>query len=118
MTKEVPTVTKENLFEVMIGAHYRNLQASLPFFNDGQMHDRDGNALVEGDENPHYQGLYLIYDGAKILKRATSRLARSKAVRELHPVSDLESFVEEVAPQGVESKRKNTDVVLAYNTVK
>lgn len=106
-------VTKENLFEVMIRHHYLNLQASRPYLERGVMHDHEHLPLIEGEtENPHYNGVYLVYDGDRILETASSRIMRKKALRETLEVSTKDSFLEQLRKSG------DQDQVFLYNTRK
>lgn len=110
MTKEV---TKENIFEVVIKVHYRNLQDSLPHFSNGKILGPGGEELEEGkEENPYYEGLYLVYDGKEVLNTIAERLTRKKnPFKEAISTPTTTSFLERVC-----SRVGNTDVILAYNT--
>lgn len=107
---EVP-VTKENIFEVMIRNHYGNLQSALPHLEGKNLHDNDQLPLIEGEtENPHYGGLYLVYDGEKILETASFRIMRKKALRETVSVPSEKSFLAQLRSGG------DQDNVFLYNT--
>ena len=104
-------VTKENIFEVMIRNHHDNLQTTLPHLNGKILHDNEQLPLIEGEtENPHYDGLYLVYDGEKILETASSRIMRKKALREAVSVPSEKSFLAQLRNGG------DQDNVFLYNT--
>jgi hypothetical protein len=116
MEKEV---TEENIFEALILLHYRNLQASLPFLEKGQIQSNKNRPLIPGkSENPHYDGLYLVYDGERILKKASKRIMRDDGVRQSAKVSCLEDFFSCLcgSSEDLEEEDADQDKVFLYNT--
>lgn len=113
MTKGMVEVNKENIFEVMMSVHYQNLQDSLAHFSNGKILDLEKQELEEGrDENPHYKGQYIVYDGREVLNTIAERLTRKKTpFKEKISTPTKASFLEQVC-----AGSRNTDVVLAYNT--
>jgi hypothetical protein len=111
-------VNKENIFEVMMVLHYRNLQASLPHFKEGEILDTDNLPLADG-ESAYYKGSYLVYDGEKIIEKAAQRLIRGNALRESAQITSIDDFVEKLMvknPLSNKRKRKDADIVHLYNT--
>lgn len=109
-------VTSANIFEAMIQNHYRNLQASLPHLKERQLVDKDGTPIGEG-ENPYYLGVYLVYDGEKILETAAKRMVRKTAFRETLAVSDRDEFLRYFDARS-NANGKEADVVYLYNTAR
>ncbi len=107
-------VTHDNLFETLMRYHVSNLNQSLPHFKDGQILDKDGTSLEQG-ENPYYKGLYLIYDGQEILEKASSRIVRGSAIRETTYVPTQPQFFQTLTAQETTHK-KDPDVAYLYNT--
>lgn len=63
-------------------------------------------------ENPHYKGIYLVYDGKEVLNTIAERLTRKKnPLKEEVSTPTITSFLEQAC-----SEKENTDVILAYNT--
>jgi exonuclease VII small subunit len=107
-------VNHGNLFETMMKYHVQNLRQSLPHIQNGQILDKDGTPLEQG-ENPYYKGLYLIYDGHEILEKASQRIVRGSAIRETTDVPTQHLFFQTLTAKNTQHK-KDPDVAYLYNT--
>ena len=108
-----PQVTHDTLFDSLVHYHVHNLNASLPYISNGQIHNLKHAPLLEGqNENPYYKGLLLIYDGETILDKAREIILRKQTgIRETIHVPTLESFLSHLSSQ------PDDDGVFLYNTV-
>ncbi|MEW5896687.1 MAG: hypothetical protein AB1668_03280 [Nanoarchaeota archaeon] len=105
---DVP-VTSENVFEVVIQAHYQNLQACLPHIENGQLINENGEPLGDG-EAPYYPGVLLAFDGATVLEKVAGRFVRSSAIRETVHTPDASTFLRQLAAE------QDPDGAYIYNT--
>ena len=106
-------VTKENIFEAAIKYHLLNLQDSLKHCRQGHIYDNAGSALIEGEgENPHANGVYLVYDGDKILDAASERISRKSGIKKTEDVPTIDAFVNRLRDE------HDPDSVFLYNTEK